>query len=210
MCDHLIIALKFLANQQLGCDSLGSGSSTTKQVKDDVGGIFPTHLCHVLLCHLCICVHFRRALSLKQNGVFHICHHIGLHRSARCALNKWRSFEGSSRRTRIKKTPESLSVVWPKVTADFPQATVREGAVELTLRRGEEGTQRTFINTPNVKTLDGDLRWWMKIDTPAAKPSSKASKVRSGGGWTASTSKWTTWSTLLLVPRSEQDLLATE
>ena len=32
--------------------------------------IFLVHLCHVLLCHLCISVHFRRPLSFKQSGVF--------------------------------------------------------------------------------------------------------------------------------------------
>ena len=32
--------------------------------------MFSLHLYHVLLCHLCICVHFRRAVSLKENGVF--------------------------------------------------------------------------------------------------------------------------------------------
>ena len=40
--------------------------------------MFTGHLCHVLLCHLCICVHFRRALESQAKR--HICHHIGLHR----------------------------------------------------------------------------------------------------------------------------------
>ena len=38
------------------------------------------HLCHVLLCHLCTCVHFRRALESQAKRCFHICHHIGSHR----------------------------------------------------------------------------------------------------------------------------------
>ena len=49
--------------------------------------IFPVHLCHVLLCHLCICVHFRRALESQAKRCFHICHHIGLHRFAHWTLN---------------------------------------------------------------------------------------------------------------------------
>ena len=40
----------------------------------------PVHLCHVLPCHHCVCVHFRRALESEVKRCFHICHHIGLHR----------------------------------------------------------------------------------------------------------------------------------
>ena len=29
----------------------------------------PVHLCHMLLCHLCVCVHFRRVFE-SQHGVF--------------------------------------------------------------------------------------------------------------------------------------------
>ena len=47
--------------------------------------IFPVHLCHVLLCHLCICVHFPRALESQAERCLHISHHIGLHRFAHCA-----------------------------------------------------------------------------------------------------------------------------
>ena len=32
----------------------------------------PVHLCHVLLCHICICVHFRRALGPQAKRCFHI------------------------------------------------------------------------------------------------------------------------------------------
>ena len=66
----------------------------------------------------------------------------------------------------LEKTLEPLSVVKPEVTADVPEAAVREGADELTLRRGE-GTQRTFINftSGGGGTVDGDLRLWTRIDT---------------------------------------------
>ena len=49
---------------------------------------FPVHLCHVLLCHHCTWVHFRRALESEAKRCFHICHHVGLHRFAHCALNQ--------------------------------------------------------------------------------------------------------------------------
>ena len=48
----------------------------------------------------------------------------------------------------------SLSAVEPNFSADFPEAAVREGADELTLRRGQEGTRRTFMN----KRVE-DNRW---------------------------------------------------
>ena len=34
--------------------------------------IFPVHLCHVLQCHHCICVHFRRALESQAKRCLHI------------------------------------------------------------------------------------------------------------------------------------------
>ena len=45
------------------------------------------HMCHLLLCQHCTCVHFRRALGSQAKRCFDISHHIGLHRSAYCALN---------------------------------------------------------------------------------------------------------------------------
>ena len=45
---------------------------------------------------------------------------------------------------------EVLPVVKPNFTADVPEAVVREGADELTLRREEEGVLRTFIDTEKV------------------------------------------------------------
>ena len=79
----------------------------------------------------------------------------------------------------LENTLESLSMVEPKFTAVSPEA------VELTLRRGEAGMLRTFIDSANV----GGRRRWMRSGTPPAKPSSRASKVRSGRGCT--TSMWT-------------------
>ena len=42
--------------------------------------------CHLSSCQHCTCVHFRRALESHAKRCFHISHHIGLHRSAHCAL----------------------------------------------------------------------------------------------------------------------------
>ena len=53
---------------------------------------------------------------------------------------------------------ESRKVMKPKFTTDFPDAVVREGADELTLRatlRAEGGVLRTFSDTTDV----GDSRW---------------------------------------------------
>ena len=36
------------------------------------------HLCHVLLCHFCTCVHFRMALESQAKRCLLICYHIGL------------------------------------------------------------------------------------------------------------------------------------
>ena len=47
----------------------------------------------------------------------------------------------------LEKTSESLSLNKPKFTTAFLEAVVRDGAHELTLRRGQEGTQRTFNRT---------------------------------------------------------------
>ena len=45
----------------------------------------------------------------------------------------------------------SLPVQKPKFIEAFPEATITEGAVELTLRAGEVGTQRAFINTEHIE-----------------------------------------------------------
>ena len=47
----------------------------------------PVRLCHVSLCHLYICVHFRKPFESRAERCFHISHHIGLHRFAHCAPN---------------------------------------------------------------------------------------------------------------------------
>ena len=54
----------------------------------------------------------------------------------------------------LEKTQESLSVMNPKFTTDFPEAAVREGADQLTLRAEEEDVLRTFIDTADV----GDIK----------------------------------------------------
>ena len=47
---------------------------------------------------------------------------------------------------------EAMKVVRPNFdTVSFPNAVIRGGVVELTLRRCEEGTQRSFFNTAKVE-----------------------------------------------------------
>ena len=45
----------------------------------------------------------------------------------------------------------SLAVQKPKISEAFPEATIREGADELTLRADDVGTQRAFINTEHIE-----------------------------------------------------------
>ena len=45
----------------------------------------------------------------------------------------------------------SLQVRKPQFSEAFPEATIREGADELTLRADEVGTQRTFIDTTHIE-----------------------------------------------------------
>ena len=82
----------------------------------------------------------------------------------------------------LEKTQESLPVVKPQFTADFPEAVVREGADELTLRAEEQGMLRTFIDTADV----GESRWRPPLDWHAARPSRKSSRERSGKNCTVS------------------------
>ena len=49
----------------------------------------------------------------------------------------------------------SLPAVEPKFSKDNPEAAVRDGAEELTLRRGEEGGLRTLMDTTN-EGFDGE------------------------------------------------------
>ena len=55
----------------------------------------------------------------------------------------------------LRQGVKSFQVVRPKFTEDFPEAVVREGADELTLRAEGEGVRRNFMDTTNVE----DHRW---------------------------------------------------
>ena len=55
----------------------------------------------------------------------------------------------------------------------FPKATILECVDELTLRAGEEGMLRSFINTTNVGT-DAGHRSWASIGTQFVRPSTEA------------------------------------
>ena len=51
----------------------------------------------------------------------------------------------------LRRGTRSLSVQKPRFSEAFPEATIREGADELTLRADEVGTQRAFINTEHIE-----------------------------------------------------------
>ena len=113
LCENLMNALKLLANQQTGGDSL---------VEVLVEGL-PERI------RVKMAEELRRFIMVDNHETVKIGY--------------------------LEKTLESLSVVDPTFTADFPEEALRGGAGELTLRRVEAGTQRTSINTINV----GDSSW---------------------------------------------------
>ena len=51
----------------------------------------------------------------------------------------------------LRRGTRSLLVTKPQLSEAFPQATIREGADELTVRADEVGTQRAFINTKHIE-----------------------------------------------------------
>ena len=80
----------------------------------------------------------------------------------------------------LEKCSVALRVVEPK-SRSCAEAAVREGAEELTLRRGEEGGAAHLPSTTRTReTRDGDHGWWARSGTQCAKPSVKAWRERSG------------------------------
>ena len=51
----------------------------------------------------------------------------------------------------LRRGTRSLPVQKPQFSEAFPEATIREGADELTLRADEVGTLRDFINTDHIE-----------------------------------------------------------
>ena len=87
----------------------------------------------------------------------------------------------------LEKNSEAIKVVKPKSSKEiFQNAAIREGVDELTLREGEGGTLRSFINAATVGAADGGHRLWTKIGMPFAKPSTRASRERNGRFCTSS------------------------
>ena len=54
---------------ECGHSAITSKHGTSSGTKCD---IFPVHFCHLLLCHHCTCVHFRRALESQAKRCIHI------------------------------------------------------------------------------------------------------------------------------------------
>ena len=62
----------------------------------------------------------------------------------------------------LRRGTKSIQVKKPKFSEAFPEADVRDGADELTLRAEEVGLLRTFVDTKHV-----ELERWMRTDTPS-------------------------------------------
>ena len=62
----------------------------------------------------------------------------------------------------------------PQFNEAFPEAAIREGADELTLRADEVGTQSI------LSLRGGDRRWSTRTGTPSAKQSTKELKGKNG------------------------------
>ena len=73
----------------------------------------PMHLCHLLLCQHCTCVHFRRALESQAQRCFHTSHHIGF--SSTTVF----SHQSSHRDTLICTLPTQPRFVAERVTPHF-------------------------------------------------------------------------------------------
>ena len=49
-----------------------------------------------------------------------------------------------------------------QISEAFLEATIREGADELTLRADEVGAHKAFINTEHIELGGGDRRWTLR------------------------------------------------
>ena len=74
---------------------------------------------------------------------------------------------------------KSAQVVMPQFTADFPEAVIREGAGELTLRAAEVGVRRTLVDATHVEEKR-DLREPTRIGMHSARPFTKNRRTRLG------------------------------
>ena len=52
----------------------------------------------------------------------------------------------------LRRGTVSVDVKKPQFSEAFPEAVIREGADELTLRADEVGTQRAFTNTKHIES----------------------------------------------------------
>ena len=74
----------------------------------------------------------------------------------------------------LEKNLEAIKKVGSNFDRELPPgAAVREGVDELTLRRGEEGMLRFFVNTGAVETVGGGHWLWTKTGTQFVKPSTR-------------------------------------
>ena len=114
----------------------------------------------------------------------------GLHeRSRKGIMEKLRSFIKEDNHCaldvgRLSKGKRPFKVQKPNFSEDYPEAAIREGADELTLRIEEVGTILT-----TWRTTDGGRRWLMRTGMLSAKQFTKDLKVKNGKSCTVTTEK---------------------
>ena len=80
----------------------------------------------------------------------------------------------------LRRGTRSQEVQQPQSSEAFPKATIKERAVELTLRADEVGTQRPSSTQSILSLSGGDRRWLMRTGMPSAKQSTKEFKGKNG------------------------------
>ena len=87
------------------------------------------------------------------------------------------------------KAPDRSRSRSPQFSEAFPEAAIREGADELTLRADEVGHSGSSSTQTSLISRGGDRRWLMRTGTLSAKQSTKELKGKNGKSCIATTEK---------------------
>ena len=79
----------------------------------------------------------------------------------------------------LRQGTRSREVLEPNFSEAFPEAAIREGADELTLRADEVGTAGLHQHRTTLSSKDAD-RWLMRTGMPSAMQSTKKLKGKNG------------------------------
>ena len=80
----------------------------------------------------------------------------------------------------LRQSTRPLKVQNRNFSEGFPEATIRKGADQLTLRADEVRTLRAFITQTKLSLSGGDRRWLMRTGTLSVKPFTKELKGKNG------------------------------